>query len=294
MPEDGLHSWIGKEKDRITEAFGQPERIDPTGYGYEWWIYSENKEKYMQIGIAHGKAVTLLAIGENLPTTPFVVGKISTEVFKHFPIESNIPFTVDGNYYRFEIGEGELQIRPLIKVSEELAIQLYFDRYTQQLAGVRYLTPEVLVQQRPYSIVYRGELEDSSLTREEWENVEAGEEQQIFDITNILRSRFGLDPLVWNINVADVAFEHSKDMSVNSYFSHSSPTAGELADRLKQGKVSYVQAGENIAAKYPDAAAAVMGWLNSIGHREAMLNDAYTDIGVGVYQKYYTQNFIKP
>ncbi|MBR8644979.1 hypothetical protein KEH51_13740 [[Brevibacterium] frigoritolerans] len=35
------------------------------------------------------------------------------------------------------------------------------------------------------------------------------------------------------------------------------------------------------------------GWLNSKGHRDAMLNEEFTGLGVGVYKNYYTQNFIK-
>ncbi|MDY0396277.1 CAP domain-containing protein [Virgibacillus halophilus] len=36
----------------------------------------------------------------------------------------------------------------------------------------------------------------------------------------------------------------------------------------------------------------MQGWLNSKGHREALLNKDYTNLGVGVYKFYYTQNFL--
>ncbi|MBR3119412.1 MAG: CAP domain-containing protein, partial [Oceanobacillus sp.] len=41
-----------------------------------------------------------------------------------------------------------------------------------------------------------------------------------------------------------------------------------------------------------DAPAAMEGWLNSEGHREALLSNDYTHIGVGVHRLYYTQNFL--
>ena len=56
--------------------------------------------------------------------------------------------------------------------------------------------------------------------------------------------------------------------------------------------IEYQMAGENIAADYVDGPAAVEGWLNSEGHRKALLEKEYNQIGVGVYQKNYTQNFI--
>lgn len=62
--------------------------------------------------------------------------------------------------------------------------------------------------------------------------------------------------------------------------------------RLNDGNVKYRMAGENIAAKYIDAPAAVNGWLNSEGHRKAMLSLDFEEIGVGVDDLYYTQNFI--
>jgi uncharacterized protein YkwD len=76
-------------------------------------------------------------------------------------------------------------------------------------------------------------------------------------------------------------------------FSHTSEKFGELSDRLDVGDVFYQLAGENIAANYIDGPAVVEGWLNSKGHRETLLNKEYTHLGVGVYHKYFTQNFIQ-
>ena len=82
-------------------------------------------------------------------------------------------------------------------------------------------------------------------------------------------------------------------MAENNDFSHTSKKYGDLTNRLKTAEVAYLAAGENIAANYTDGPAVVVGWLNSKGHRETLLNKDYTHLGVGVYQKYYTQNFIQ-
>jgi uncharacterized protein YkwD len=82
-------------------------------------------------------------------------------------------------------------------------------------------------------------------------------------------------------------------MSDNNDFSHTSKKFGSLSDRLEAANVAYKSAGENIAANYPDGPAVAEGWLNSKGHRESLLNAEFTHLGVGVYQKYYTQNFIR-
>jgi uncharacterized protein YkwD len=62
---------------------------------------------------------------------------------------------------------------------------------------------------------------------------------------------------------------------------------------LTAANVPFQMAGENIAAHYVDGPAVVEGWLNSKGHRESLLSGDFTHLGVGVYQKYYTQNFIR-
>ena len=56
--------------------------------------------------------------------------------------------------------------------------------------------------------------------------------------------------------------------------------------------------GENIAAGYASAAAAVEGWMNSTGHCRAIMNGSFRVIGVGyaysassTYRHYWTLNF---
>ncbi|MDF4730304.1 CAP domain-containing protein, partial [Vibrio parahaemolyticus] len=105
--------------------------------------------------------------------------------------------------------------------------------------------------------------------------------------------RHNLPLLAWDQQTADVAIGHSKDMKDNNYFSHDSPTLGTLGDRLQRGKVGFQLAGENIAAQHSDGVAALQGWLNSEGHRKNLLNEQFTGLGVGVYDKFYTQNFIR-
>jgi len=176
----------------------------------------------------------------------------------------------------------------------DIFVQLYIDKYTGTLSSVRFLDTETLLKLRPYELVYFGELQQ--VEPEEMgqdEKVEDANELQIFDITNIMRIRFGLNELKWDEKTANVAYGHSKDMAETDVFSHTSEKFGELSDRLKAGEVFYQVAGENIAANYTDAPAVMEGWLNSKGHRESLLNEEFTHIGVGVYKKHYTQNFIQ-
>ncbi len=291
----GIEKWVGENAQTITKSLGDPDRVDPSPYGYEWWIYEQSSSAYLQIGMEGDEVVTVFFMGDVDAGENYPMGAQATEAFKDRSPENEVPLDVDGNAYRFQLSEEELQLKPLIKIHNGLYAQYYFDKFNGSLRAVRLAEPHVLVKQRPYAVSYRGELiEADSLSEEEWKNVERAMEKQIYAMTNVLRNLSDKAALDYNDEVSKVAFGHSKDMGVNNYFSHTSPSEGELADRLKEGDVLYSYAGENIAARYPDAGAAMIGWLNSKGHREALLNKEFTEIGVGVYHEYYTQNFIKP
>src|SRR5699024_1146943 len=123
--------------------------------------------------------------------------------------------------------------------------------------------------------------------------IQSGMEQQIFDMTNVFRKYFEKSALNWDKSLHSVALSHSKDMKERDYFSHVAPNGDGLSERLTEWDISYQSAGENIAADYDDAPDVVAGWLNSEGHRQIMLDDSFTSLGVGVYRNYYTQNYLK-
>lgn len=292
-PTEGVSIYIGMDVESLEKNLGQPNRVDQTYYGFDWWIYNANPETYTQVGVKNEKVVTVYAIGSEVNISPFRIGQPVEEIFSSSYVEPEIALEYEGNSYQFELSESDLNTRPLMKLGD-IFFQLYIDKFTGTLSSVRIMDAETLLKLRPYELVYFGELQE--IDPEEIasdEKVEDANEKQIYDITNIMRMRFGLGSLQWDEKTASVAYGHSKDMEESNNFSHTSEKFGELSDRLKAGEVFYQVAGENIAANYADAPAVMEGWLNSKGHRESLLNEEFTHIGVGVYKKYYTQNFIQ-
>lgn len=122
------------------------------------------------------------------------------------------------------------------------------------------------------------------------------EELEVVRLVNIEREKNGLKPFSISNKLSDVAREKSKDMAVNKYFSHTSPTYGSPFEMMKQFGISYKTAGENIAKGYLSAQSVVSGWMNSPGHRANILNASFNTIGVGAYKTsnntiYWTQMF---
>ncbi|WP_174733805.1 CAP domain-containing protein [Mesobacillus harenae] len=293
LPEKGLLTLLGAKSDTLKTEYGDPARIDSSAYGYEWWIYNNNLNEYFQVGILDNRVVSIYVIGPDTLIPPFKIGQPVNELFAQNMIQAEVSLDHESSAYKFELSEGDMNTRPLVPIGDFFA-QLYIDKFTGKLSSARFVDAKTLIKQRPYELVYRGELLDSpELSEEQWQLIEKGAELQIFDITNVMRIRHGLNKLSWDEKTSEAAYGHSKEMYDLEYFSHTSETFGTLADRLKTANVFYRVAGENIAANYTDGPAVVEGWLNSKGHRDALLNSAFTHIGVGVYRKHYTQNFIE-
>ncbi|MEI3597009.1 MULTISPECIES: CAP domain-containing protein [unclassified Oceanobacillus] len=288
-----LYHWIGKPIEELEQEMGEPVRKDLSAYGYIWWVYTNESDYYIQFGIEDDHVQTIYAIGNGLSLEPIQLGASYESIREEFPFKEEVGYTDGYATYTFRMTAEDMIQRPLVKVSDDLFMQFYFDTFTNELSSVRLMEADVLLRHQPYEVVYRGPLPAKpDLTDNEWSQVEKGMEQQIFNISNVLRNRFDKSTLEWEEDVSGVAYNHSKDMNDNNYFSHYSLNGDGLKERLEITGLLYISAGENIAAQYPDAPAAVEGWLNSDGHREALLQEEYTHLGVGVYRFYYTQNFL--
>lgn len=126
----------------------------------------------------------------------------------------------------------------------------------------------------------------------------AGKEQEMVNYINQARSNAGLPALRVNSSLTAAARAKSKDMAVNNYFSHNSPTYGSFTSLLRRHGVRYRAAAENIAWNSNGSVrSAHNNLMNSPGHRRNILGRSYQQVGVGIYVRsdgrhYYTQLFI--
>lgn len=121
-------------------------------------------------------------------------------------------------------------------------------------------------------------------------------EQKVVELVNIERQKAGLQTLKMDSAISNVARTKSKDMAVNNYFAHQSPTYGSAGDMLKKFGISWSAWGENIAAGQQTPEIVVNAWMNSPGHRANILSSNFNKIGVGYVtnssgRPYWTQIF---
>jgi len=123
-------------------------------------------------------------------------------------------------------------------------------------------------------------------------------EGDVIDLVNAERAAQGLHPLSYDPNLATAARDHSEDMGLQHYFSHTSLDGRTAPDRITAAGYSYNTYGENIAGGQPTPENVIDAWMSSSGHRANILNPNFCDIGVGYayladspYRHYWTQDF---
>lgn len=126
-------------------------------------------------------------------------------------------------------------------------------------------------------------------------------EAEVLSRINQIRQDEGLQPLRVNRPLAAVARGFSRQMAVENFFSHDSPSGETFEDRIRNARLEFARIGENIykCNNLPKPAeGSVKAWMNSSGHRKNVLTAEYTETGIGVWKVgksyYFTQDFIRP
>ncbi len=106
--------------------------------------------------------------------------------------------------------------------------------------------------------------------------------KNIVALTNESRKEAGLGVLKVNSKLQAAAQMKAEDMLKNQYFAHSDPFGKMAWDFMDDAGYNYLFAGENLAMNFNSAEEVNRGWLQSITHKENILSDKYSQIGVGV------------
>jgi uncharacterized protein YkwD len=111
-------------------------------------------------------------------------------------------------------------------------------------------------------------------------------EQKLYVLHNAFRAAQNLGALQLDPRLVAIARARSLDMATRAYFSHTAPTGETAFALLGQAGYVYSIAGENIARNnYPDveaAGVAMDGFLNSLSHKENVMDGRFKNVGIGV------------
>lgn len=124
------------------------------------------------------------------------------------------------------------------------------------------------------------------------------EEQEVIDRTNAERKKAERKPLVASPQLMAAARGHAANMAKQGKLEHTLDDKG-FEDRAKEAGYQFAALGENIAWNDETPKAVVETWMGSQLHKENILNEEFTEIGVAVAknakgERYWVQVFGKP
>lgn len=293
---------IGDSEANVLETLGTPDRKELTPYGYQWWVYgSDGNSPYRLVGVQSGTVVTSYTDDMDWSYQGVGVGTSMDKARQILGIQNQITFRVGPVQYRFNqninLDENESDYFIL---DDNAMLILYYDIHENHtVTAARFVTLSLVPKfgnmdlEFEFPSGHKPDLSLPFLSPEEKEVVRRGNEQIMFDLVNSIRRRKDLPELEWHEGLREVAYLHSVDMSDNQFFSHQSSLNKGPGERVKASDIPFESVRENIAMGQMDAIKAHQGLMNSLGHRENILNRQVDMVGIGVFELYYTQKYMK-
>ncbi len=106
----------------------------------------------------------------------------------------------------------------------------------------------------------------------------------VVDLTNDERTELSEPILQRSLVLDEAARLKAEHMAKNQYFAHYSPDGVSPWYWFEQVDYTYAHAGENLAIHFNDSSAVMKAWMESPTHRANIVNEDYTEIGVGTAQ----------
>lgn len=288
-PKEGYSTLIGKDVAQLKKELGEPERIGPSEYDFDWWVYKK-KSSYILAGVENNRVVQIFLAGDDAEAKPFEIGQTLEQLYRTTITDTEVHVKIKNSTYTFMLSELDLQSRLLVMYDGVYA-QLYFDNIDGDLHAVRFLDGPTLVKMKPYDMSFVGDLltpkTPSSFAQQK---INAENAEQLSELTNVFRQHKGLPTVQTMSELNHLALEQSK---VHAKTTSEDEEQISLKKRLNDAQIPFKSASENAAEDYTDAPEAIHGLMNSEKHRQTLLNDNFSYLGTGVFGKNYTQIFIE-
>lgn len=125
-------------------------------------------------------------------------------------------------------------------------------------------------------------------------------EDEALEEVNDERRDAGVPLLVVASDLNRIARDYSREMVERGFFAHQDPDGLRIDARASHAGIAWQFIGENIARNRGfrnPANTAVKEWMKSAGHRENILNERFTETGIGAWVApdktvYFTQIFV--
>lgn len=107
---------------------------------------------------------------------------------------------------------------------------------------------------------------------------------EVISLVNEYREKKNLESLNPNEKLTQAAIARAQDMLKKDYWSHSGPSGESAWQFIEEEGYRYSMAGENLAKGYSNASKMNEDLINSVTHKENIVDPKFEDIGVAVIE----------
>ncbi len=258
---------IGTTNASLVKTYGNPNRKEPSEYGFTWHVYNKDYKNFFMAGVSNGKVVALYTSAKVM-TYGTKVKFNDTRAAVRKAMGTPVSYTQVNNTVFVLNKRNE---RDYFKVGSNYVIVFY-----DNIAGGRVTSMMIVAQSTQNAVLAKLPKLSSSLER--------AYERISVDLVNASRVRRGLKKLTVDTKTAKLALSRSVDMRNRNYFDHYTPAPQRLSpfDQARRMGIRFSSMGENIAYGDHNAIFAHESFMNSSSHRNIVLRSVYTKIGTGV------------
>lgn len=289
---------IGMPSSELLTILGVPDRTETSIYGFDWWVYNRFAGGVILAGVRNNSLVVFYTDSPTWTIGGVSPGASFASLSSVYSFATNVRIDFGTTQYTI-IVEGEaLNERPIVHRDNNVHLFYLDTARNREVSAIKIMDVRSFLAIGGYSKRWRTFTQGQpdfgvpNLTEAQRRVAFDGQERIMLDLVNSFRRRNDLNTLLPHALLAQVSREHSRDMLVNDYFAHESPTTGSPFQRIERANIEYRTAGENLAWGMPDAIGAHHGLLNSPGHRRIIETAAFTHLGIGIVERHYTQKFI--
>lgn len=247
---------LGENLVAVLNDLGQPSRIDLSGFGTQRYVFANNYENFVIVGIKDNRVVEIYTNAESLGYDAIT----SKTTYKAMKFNAYKSYSSEKAVYQ----------------ADKYMFTVYFDSLNNQRVDAIYLRSSDLIQGSDfYDTTY-----------------EAYVENELFDMINASRVKNGLSPYKRNIYSDVVAKAHSAEMKSFLRSDYNSIKGLTPFQRMDKAGIKYTLAAENIFADSTGDAIEIYGWwMSNVATRSNLLSDDFTNIGIGCVGASYKDVF---
>ena len=258
---------VGMTNAALVKAYGNPNRKEPSEYGFTWHVYNKDYANFFMAGVAGGKVVALYTSAKVMNYGNKIKYNYTRAAVRK-AMGSPISYVQSDNTIMVLNKRNE---RDYFKAGSNYVIVFY-----DNVAGGKVTSMLIIPQSAQNKVLMNLPALNSSLER--------AYERISVDLVNANRVRRGLKKLTVDVKTTKLALSRSVDMRNRNYFDHYTPAPQRLSpfDQARRMGIRFTSMGENISFGDHNAIFAHESFMNSPGHRNIVLKKTYTKIGTGV------------